>query len=53
MVQLDWRVEKMRLPKDRFALIYNEFLTRAGIPPKPFEYRLGDHSALGFVIDRY
>ena len=52
---MDWtlRVEKMRLSKDRSDLIYNEALTLRGIPPKVFEYRLGNRSALDWVIDQY
>ena len=50
---LDWRVEKMRLSKDKTQLEYNDFLTLNGIPPKAFEYRLGNRSALEWVIDQY
>jgi predicted helicase len=32
--KLDWRVTKMRLTKDKTALIYNQFLTLSGIPPE-------------------
>ena len=52
-VQLDWRVEKMRLSKDKTQLVYNEFLTLDGIPAKVFDYRLGGRSALEWVIDQY
>ena len=31
---LDWRVEKMKLSKDKTSLVYNEFLTLEGIPAK-------------------
>ena len=51
--QLNWRVEKMRLGKDKPSLIYNDFLTLRGIPPKTYEYRLGNRSALEWVIDQY
>jgi predicted helicase len=34
-------------------LIYNEFLTLKGIPPEAYEYRLGNRSALEWVIDQY
>lgn len=44
--QLNWRVEKMRLSKDKTSLTYNEFLTLRGIPPEAYEYRLGNRSAL-------
>ena len=52
-VPLDWRVEKMKLSKDKTALIYNDFLTLSGIPPKVFDYRLGTRSALEWVVDQY
>ena len=51
--KLNWRVEKMRLSKDKAALIYNDFLTLSGIPQETFEYRLGNRSALEWVIDQY
>ncbi len=50
---LDWRVEKMRLSKDKAQIKYNDFLTLDGIPAKAFEYRLGNRSALEWVIDQY
>ncbi len=52
-VPLDWRVEKMKLSKDKTKLIYNDYFTIDGIPPKVFEYRLGTRSALEWVIDQY
>ena len=51
--QLNWRVEKIRLSKDKTTLVYNEFLTLKGIPPETYEYRLGNRSALEWVIDQY
>ena len=50
---LDWRVEKMKLSKDKTQIRYNDFLTLAGIPPEAFDYRLGNRSALNWVIDQY
>jgi predicted helicase len=50
---LDWRVERMRLSKDKGSIVYNDFLTLAGIPPAAFEYRLGNRSALEWIIDQY
>ena len=50
---LDWRVEKMRLSKDKTGIKYNDFLTIDGIPAKVFDYRLGNRSALEWVIDQY
>ena len=51
--QLDWRVEKMKLSKDKTQIVYNNFLTLDGIPAKAFDYRLGNRSALEWVIDQY
>ena len=50
---LDWRVEKMRLSQDKTCIRYNDFLTLAGIPPETFDYRLGNRSALAWVVDQY
>jgi predicted helicase len=50
---LDWRVEKMKLAKDRRFLIYNDFLTLNGIPPEVYDYKLGNRSALEWIIDQY
>jgi predicted helicase len=53
-VPLSYRVEdKMRLSKDKTALVVNPSLTLAGIPPETFQYRLGNRSALEWVIDQY
>ena len=61
-VPIDWRVEKMKLSKDKTQprsdrdskqLVYNDFLTLEGIPEKTFDYRLGNRSALEWVIDQY
>ena len=52
-VPLNWRVEKMKLAKDKTSLVYNDFLTIDGIPAKAFEYRLGTRSALEWVINQY
>ena len=52
-VKLDWRVEAMKLTKDKSAIIYNDFLTLSGIPPEVFDYKLGNRSALDWVIDQY
>jgi predicted helicase len=51
--KLDWRVEKMALSKDKTQLRYNEFLTLSGIPAEAYEYRLGNRSALEWVVDQY
>ena len=51
--KLDYRVTKMRLSKDKASLIYNQFLTLTGIPPETYEYRLGNRSALEWIVDQY
>ena len=43
----------MRLSKDKSILTYNDALTLKGIPPETYEYRLGNRSALEWVIDQY
>ena len=52
-VPIDWRVKKMKLSKDKTQLVYNDFLTLEGIPAKTFDYRLGNRSALEWMIDQY
>lgn len=51
--KLNLRVEKMRLSKDKQTLVYNDFLTLTGIPKETYDYRLGNRSALEWVIDQY
>ncbi len=50
---LTWRVEKMRLSRDKTQIRYNDFLTLEGIPAQAFDYRLGNRSALEWVLDQY
>ena len=51
---LSYRVEdKMRLSKDKTAVRVNPSLTLAAIPPETFSYRLGNRSALDWIIDQY
>ncbi len=50
---LSYRVEKMKLAKDKTSLRVNDSLALAGIPPETFEYHLGNRSALEWVIDQY
>jgi predicted helicase len=51
--QLNWRVERMSLSKDKSQLKYNGFLTLSGIPSDAYGYRLGNRGALEWVIDQY
>ena len=46
-------MERMKLSKDKTELRYNDFLTLRGIPVDIFNYRLGNRSALEWVIDQY
>jgi predicted helicase len=50
---LSYHVEKMRLSKDKATLVVNETLSLGDIPPEAFSYRLGNRSALEWVIDQY
>ncbi len=52
-IPVNWRVEKMRLTPNKEAVVVNEWLTLAGIPQECFQYRLGNRSALEWVIDQY
>lgn len=45
--------DKMRLSKDKLQLTVNSSLTLSGIPAEAFEYRLGNRSAVEWVIDQY
>ena len=51
--KLDYRVTKMKLSKDKTTLVYNQFLTLSAIPKETYDYRLGNRSALEWVIDQY
>lgn len=51
---LSYRVEdKMRLSRDKLSLTVKPSLSLAGIPPAALEYRLGNRSALEWVVDQY
>jgi len=54
-VTFTWAVDAqgMRLTADKTALRVNAALTLTGIPPAAFAYRLGNRSALEWVIDQY
>ncbi len=47
------RIEKMKLIEEKTALVVNAALTLKGIPPECFEYKLGNRSALEWVIEQY
>lgn len=53
-----YRVEKMRWggkrgAEDRTQIVYNEWLTLAGIPDEAHGYAVGPRTALEWLIDRY
>ena len=50
---IDWRVEKMKLSKNKTQLVYNDFLTLDSIPAAASDYRLGNRSALEWIVDQY
>ncbi len=53
-----YRVEKMRWggktrEPDRSRIVYNDWITLAGIPDEAHDYVVGPRSALAWLIDRY
>ncbi|HVB74365.1 MAG TPA: type ISP restriction/modification enzyme, partial [Ktedonobacteraceae bacterium] len=50
---VNWRVEKMRLSPAKTSLAVNDWLTLADIPAECYRYRLGNRSALEWIIDQY
>ena len=52
VMPLDWPVDRMRLSKDKTQLRYNDFFTLDSIPAAAFAYRLGNRSALEWIIDQ-
>ena len=52
-MSLDWNVENMKLSKDKTQIQYNDLITIEGIPAEAHEYRLGNRSALEWIVDQY
>ena len=52
-MQVGLSVDRMKFSTDKTQLKYNDFLTLEGIPMEVFEYRLGNRSALEWVVDQY
>jgi predicted helicase len=52
-VPFSWRVQKMKLTGDKSAVVVNPSLTLEGIPPEALNYKLGNRSALEWIIDQY
>ena len=51
--KVNWCVEKMHFNKKKDSIIYNDFFTLSGIPNEIFKFRLGNRSAIEWVIDQY
>lgn len=49
----EWRVEKMRFRQNKTAIKYNDFLTLEDIPERAHDYRLGNRSALEWLVNQY
>jgi predicted helicase len=52
-VPVNWYFKKMKLTPDKSALVVNDWLTLANIPQECYHYRLGNRSALEWIIDQY
>jgi len=52
-MQTNWLVKKMKLTPSKDAVIVNDWLTLTGVPQECFAYRLGNRSALEWVLDQY
>ncbi len=48
-----FRVEKMRFNADKSQLKLNDSITLSGFTPAMFEYRLGNRSALDWLVESY
>lgn len=48
-----FRVEKMKWNKDKTELIVNDSITLRGFSPEMFDYKLGNRSALDWVVECY
>ena len=48
-----FRVEKMRFSKDKSTLVVNDSITLSGFTPQMFEYKLGNRSALDWIVESY
>ena len=51
--QLNFRSEKLRISRDKASIAYNDFLTLKGIPLETYDYRVGNRSALEWMVEQY
>jgi predicted helicase len=45
--------DRMRWGKDKTSLVVNDSLTLEGIPAEAHEYRIGNRSALDWIVEQY
>lgn len=50
---VQFAVKKMRLSQDKTELVYNEAITFKNIPKEVYGYKLGNRSALEWIVDQY
>jgi len=50
---VQFKIKKMKLAADKTQLVYNEAITFTGIPKEVYEYKLGNRSALEWIVDQY
>lgn len=50
---VQFKIKKMKLSADKTQLVYNEAITFTGIPKEVYEYKLGNRSALEWIVDQY
>jgi predicted helicase len=49
----DWQFEKMNFTQDRRGIKINDNIVISNIPPKAFEYMIGNRSALEWIVEQY
>jgi len=52
-IPVNWRVTAMKLIDDKTTLVVNDTLRLEGIPARALAYKLGNRSALEWIIDQY
>ncbi|HPF49875.1 MAG TPA: N-6 DNA methylase [Caldisericia bacterium] len=50
---IGYKVDKMKLNRDKTELEYNKAITFTNIPKEVFNYKLGNRSALEWIVDQY
>jgi predicted helicase len=52
-VRLSYKIDRMKLSKDKTQLRINDTLSLEGIPSKAYAYKLGGKSPLEWMVDQY